>query len=325
MPQRDISNPTDKINPLKRSDQTARTRSKIEALTRRMERQGVNSDVAGSIADRIAAHAEGPIAVDDWAMLDATRFSDKTKALLKQEGLTSDNVLKDADVAESYVSRVLELEGMPDFNGATEKLRGVTTGYYEKRGTGGVGIDLVAADENGVPMPIEVKKYRQASSAHLEDRSVVKLEPEVAHWKTERETRVRARQEGDAIHVSAESFQQRPLIEDWQRQMDKDAVRIDSSDGYLPVQQMDDLWTRDRWLKIIEDPAGRARMVEIGIDHKYLDYDNLRNSPDLPEWQEILDCRTTVIVSDSKGGVGRQLFTQAVRDQRSKSVIKIEV
>ena len=98
-----------------------------------------------------------------------------------------------------------------------------------------------------------------------------------------------------------------------------------SKTGELPVQQMDDLWVQDRWLKVVKTPEGRARMANIGVDSKYLNYDRLRSSPELPEWRDILDRRATVIVSGSSGDTGKQMFLQSVCDGRSKSVLKIEV
>jgi hypothetical protein len=90
-------------------------------------------------------------------------------------------------------------------------------------------------------------------------------------------------------------------------------------------RQMDDWWLRDRWLKLIKNPEGHQRMADLGVNEKYLDYDRLRSSPDLPEWEGLLDRRATVIVSRRGGDAGKRLFDQAVFEKRSTRVIKIEV
>jgi hypothetical protein len=290
----------------------------------------MNTDDARSIAQRTAENAESPIASDDWMKVRSELFSDDTQEKLAED-FPRGEVLADHNLAEEYASRVFELEGIPDGNGGVEKVKGeVVSGHYEKRGKGGIGIDLVAADDNGVPILIEVKKYQQTSAAHLENRSVggqndKKLEDGVANWKAEREKLVQTKQQGSEVRISREAFETQPSVEHWQRRVEWDELRMSEHDGNLPVQQMDDLWTRDRWLKIIKEDEGCARMRQAGVDEKYLDYDKLRSSLHLPEWQDILDRRTTVIVSDSGGDTGKQMFLQAMRDGRSKSVIKIEV
>ena len=324
----DSSNPTDKLNPLKSAERLTEARTNIEKLTRQLERGGVDGDKASAIAERIAAQAEGPIANDAWEALDATRFSAATQQHLESAGLTRDAVLSDANKAEDYAARVFCLEGIPNGNGGVDKFKqGVVSGHYEQRGDGGVGIDLVGADQDGIPTPIEVKKYQQTSAAHLENRSIERLEPEVAQWKAQREQAARAAQEGCLAEIRPDAQDTwKPEVADWRRDIARDQLRMaETSTGELPVQQMDELWTRDRWLKIIKSEDGQQRMRGIGVDEKYLDYNRLRSSPDLPEWQDILDRRTTVVVSDSRGSVGKQLFLQAVGDGRSKAVVKIEV
>ncbi len=324
----DNSKPTDKLNPLKPAERTAEAKANIEKLTSQLERGGVDGDKASAIAERIAAQAEGPIANDDWMTLDATRLSAGTQQQLERAGLTRDAVLSDANKAEDYTAQVLTLEGIPNGDGGVDQFKqGVVSGHYEQRGDGGVGIDLVGADQNGIPTPIEVKKYQQTSAAHLENRSVERLEPEVAHWKAQREQAARAGQEGRLAEIRPDAHDTwKPEVADWRRDVARDQARMaETATGELPVQQMDELWTRDRWLKIIKSEDGQQRMQGIGVDEKYLDYNRLRSSPDLPEWQDILDRRTTVVVSDSRGNVGKQLFLQAARDGRSKAVVKIEV
>jgi hypothetical protein len=348
----DIKSFTDKANPTKAISHAVENQAQanIEKLTRQMERRGVDHDNAAAIAEKIATQAEGPIANDDWMTLDANRFAEDTQKTLDETGLTREIVLTDHNKAEDYVSQVFEKEGIPNGDGGVEKPKnGVASGHYEKRGEGGVGIDLVAAEReeenntskiDGCPVLIEVKKYKQTSSAHLENRSVggeqrQTLEPEVAAWKAQREQRVLAYHRGQEVTVDPESFYQHPFTDYWQQQRKWDEFRIaaqhdgklptQESDFTLPVQQMDDLWTRDRWLKLIKTEDGQQRMRDIGVDAKYLDYDRLRSAPDLPEWRDILDRRTTVVVSDRHGSVGKAMFLQAIRDGRSKVVMKIEV
>lgn len=338
----DISKPTDKANPLKAVEHLTKDKAKanLDKLTRQMERRGVDHDKASVIAGDIVAQAEGPIATDDWMTLDATRFSDDSQQKLDAAGLTRDAVLDDPDKVEDYAACVFEMEGIPDGDGGVDKPKnGIASGHYEKRGDGGVGIDLVAAEKgeedeakkkdtkkiDGCPIVIEVKKYKQTSSAHLENSSVggkenQTLEREVAKWKAEREQQARAGI--DANPDAAATW--KPEVAAWRQQVAQDQQKMKAS-GELPIQQMDDLWTQDRWLKLIKTDEGRQRMRDIGVDEKYLDYENLRSSPDLPEWQNILDRRKTVVVSDSRGSVGKRLFWQALRDGRSKAVMKIEV
>jgi len=261
-----------------------RDQLQMARLTQQLEQRGISSEHASPIAERVHALAEGPIAHDDWMTLEAVRFKPETRSALDRQGLTADLVGADPDLAESYAGQVFAHEGIPDGNGGTERVRGVVPGHYDD---GGHGIDLVAADAAGAPIPIEVKKYNQPSAARLEDRSIVALEPEVEHWRSQQ--------------------------------------TLASGEKELPVQQMDDLWTRDRWLKLVKSPEGQSRLRQLGVDERYLDYQRLRAAPDLPEWGEILDRRTTVIVSGGGGDAGKRLVDQALFERRSKRVVKIEV
>jgi len=321
---RDIQKPSDLARPLRPIELTEKIRAQMERLTRRLERQGVDREKARPIAERVAALAEGPVARDDWMTLEADRFRPETKAALEQKGLRAEIVLSDPDKAEAYTRYVFAMEGIPDGNGSTEKVRGVAPGHFDQAGHG---IDLVAADADGVPVPIEVKKYDQPSAAHLEDRPIVKLEPEVERWREQREAQVMAKKRDTLTHVRPDAEATwKPEVEDWRRQIAWDEMRMHSDKkGELPIQQMDDLWVRDRWLKLIKTPEGRSRLSRIGVDEKYLDYRRLRASPDLPEWEAILERRTAVIVSGCEGDAGKRLFLQAIAEGRAKRVVKIEV
>lgn len=323
----DMGKLTDVAKPLKPMELAEKAKSQIEQLTKKLEHQGVDQEHAGAIAEHIATNAEGPVALDDWMKLDAARFSKETKSTLEQQGMTADKVLADHNLAEDYAGEVLEMEGMPDGGGGTEGVCGVASGHYEKRGEGGVGIDLVAADMEGAPMPIELKDTINPETRSLSDYEVKRLEPEVKCWKDKREAQVRAKQQGSLADIRPDAEANwKPEVEDWRQGIAQDEVRIqESKKGELPVQQMDELWTRDRWLKLIKEPEGRKRMTDIGVNEKYLNYDRLRSSPDLPEWRDILDRRTTVVVSGREGDVGKRLSDQAVFERRSKQVVKIEV
>lgn len=302
-----------------------KTTKQIEQATTKLETTGAGCQPLAQSAEKICALAEGPLAPDDWMLMRAERLSPETKSALARQGLTAENVLADPDKAESYVGEVLKREGIPDGNGSTDPVKDITSGHHE----GVHGFDLIAADHQGVPVPIEVKKYDQPSAAQMEDRGVTDLEPEVEKWRKERQAQVSAYRHGRLTDVRADAKATwKPEVQEWRSELRQDARRMtrdESGRPELPVQQMDDLWTRDRWLKLIKTPAGRDRMQGIGVDKRYLDYDRLRNSPDLPEWRNILDRRTVVIVSDRNGSTGRRMFDQAVFEKRARRVMKIEV
>ncbi len=319
----DFKKPTDLIKPAKVKEVVEKTKAQIEKLTKKLEQGGVDKPQAGAIADKINALAEGPISHNDWMKMDVDRFSPVTKMSLDQQGLKPENILTDPDKAEDYVGAVFKLEGMPNGNGGTDMVKDIGPGHYDQAGHG---IDLVAADADGTPVPIEVKKYNQPSAAHLEDRSVVELEPSVEQWRQQREAQVMTKEQGAMTDIRPDAEATwKPEVKEWQQQVGWDELRMHEHKGELPVQQMDDLWTRDRWLKIIKTPEGQGRMRQLGIDEKFLNHRHLSSSPDLPEWQAILDQRSAVIVSGGKGDVGKHLFNQAIRENRVKQVMKIEV
>lgn len=319
----DIQKPTDKLKRPISPEAGKAAKGNIEKLTRQLERQGLDQSHPSHIAAQINEQATGPIAGDDWMKMDSSRFKPSTLDTLQRQRLTPDNILSNPDRAETYAGQVLALEGIPDGNGGVEKVRGVVPGHFDQTGHG---IDLVAADAKGNPIPIEVKKYNQPSAAHLEDRPVTRLEPEVAQWKAQRESLVTGLRRGDLAKFRSDAEATwKPEVADWRKQIEKDEAKMQSQKGELPVQQMDDLWVRDRWLKLIKSPEGQARLRQAGVNEKFLNYRRLRTAPDLPEWQTILDRRMTVVVSDRNGNVGHRLFLQAIKEKRSKQVIKIEL
>lgn len=322
----DVQKPTDKLNPLKPTDlvEKAKTKAKVERLTRQLKQKGVDEPHASAIAAKISELATGPISNDSWDQMDAAKFKPSTSIDLAGKGLTPDKVLPDDKLGEAYVGRVFDLEGIPNGNGGVDKVRGVVSGHYDEANHG---IDLVAADAQGNPIPIDVKDYQKPSGAALSDVHTKELEPEVAQWRQQREARVHALKTHELTKLRPDAEEKwKPEVKSWRATIYADKTRIRKGrTGELPVQQMDELWTQDRWLKLIKSPEGRARLQQAGVDSKYLDYEKLRASPDLPEWQAILSRRTTVILSGNEGDTGRHLFAQCLREKRSKSVLKIKV
>lgn len=321
----DTRKSTDSIRLLRPRELAKKGQTQIEQLTEQLEdRKGIAAKPT-STAEQMNITPEGPVAHDDWMKMEAERFKPETIAALEQEGLTRDSVLSNPDKAELYVRQVFIHEGIPDGNGGTEQVKkDVVQGHFDQSKHG---IDLIAADTEGKPVLIEVKKYNQTSAAQLSDYSVVKLEPEVERWQAAQEDLVTAKQEDTLTEFRPDARETwKPEVAHWQQGIAQNEIRIrESEKGKLPVQQMDDLWTRDRWLKLIKTPEGCKRLQDIGIDEKYLNYRRLRTSPDLPEWQSMLDQRVTVIVSGGQGDTGKRLFLQAVAERRSKRVVKIEV
>ncbi len=319
----DLKKPTDLVKPTKIKDVVDKARKQAEKLTKQLEQDGPAKLPISPAGEKITALAEGPVSPGDWMKMEAGRFSPVTKISLEGQGLTPEVVLNNPDKAEDYAGAVFKMEGIPNGNGGVDKVQGVAAGHYDEAGHG---LDLVAVDDRGTPAPIEVKKYNQPSSAHMEDRQVVKLEPQVEQWRQQRENEVFAKQTDTLTDIRPDpKAEWKPEVKAWKQQLDWNEMRMKQHEGRLPVQQMDDLWTQDRWLKIIKNPEGQQRIRQIGVDKKFLDYRHMSSSPDLPEWKAILDHRSAVIVSGSKGDVGKRLFNQAIQEGRVKSVIKIEV
>ncbi len=311
----------DRARPAKITDKIAKQAGEnVQKLTRQLEQTGVSKKDTGAKAEIIEQLANGPISNQDWHKMEMTRFSEQTLNALQEQNLTADVVLNDADKAESFVCEVLKREGIPDGNGGTEQVKGVAPGHYDQAGHG---IDVIAADQSGVPIPIEVKKYHQISAAKMENRSVIRLEPEVENWRRQREKAVLAQERGQMTVNTAEAW--KPEVRERQKQIYRDAQKMKQNDGRLPVQQMDDLWVRDRWLKIIRRKEGRDRLKSVGIDEKYLNVETLQTSPDRPEWKDILNRCQVVIVTDGSGATGRKLLRQLVIERRAKGVFSIEV
>lgn len=326
MIQRDFLKPGDTATLTKPIELGREAQSKIEQATQKLEQAGGGARPLTPEAAKVKGLNEGPVSNNDWMTMRGDRLSRGTQDGLARLGLTGDQVLADPDKAEAFAGQVFSREGIPDGNGGTERTRnGLVPGHYD----GKHGIDLVAADQHGTPTPIEVKKYGQPSAAALEDQGVTNLEPEVEQWRKERQSKVSAYQHGRLTEKRPDAAETwKPENREWKSGLRDDAHRMTRDDRgkpYLPVQQMDDLWTRDRWLKVIKTPEGQERMRGVGVAEKYLDHRRLCSAPDLPEWQALLDRRTAVIVSDRQGAVGRRLFDQAVFEKRVRRVVKIEL
>lgn len=70
------------------------------------------------------------------------------------------------------------------------------------------------------------------------------------------------------------------------------------------VTQMDDEWVRDRWRRVAFDDENAMKLLDAGVDPKYLDPDRMGNDSSL--WDEILGTKMVVVVSphgeDAVGG-----------------------
>lgn len=86
---------------------------------------------------------------------------------------------------------------------------------------------------------------------------------------------------------------------------------------------MGGLWTRDRWLKLLKDPARRSDLSEAGIKEEFLDMGNFER-PESPQWRALLDSRTTVIVGKHRDRASGDLTREAVFD-RGCNVVGIDL
>ena len=95
----------------------------------------------------------------------------------------------------------------------------------------------------------------------------------------------------------------------------------------LPVEQMDKLWTKDRYIKLLKSDGGAERLHTAGVDPQYCQLDNFvdgnGNLKDTPLWDDILADRMTVIVSHTDDPAGKKLLDQAIFQDKSKRVLKI--
>ena len=323
MPHSDFPHPSDVFKPLSKMEQTAKDKLKIEKLSRKLERRGIERQNVSDITEILDCKARGSVDHSDWMTLDTGRFQQTTHQRLKAMQLTPGEVLSHPDKAEIFAAEVLKREGIPTGNGDTEPLNDVVSGFYDGKGHG---IDLIGIDQGGIPFPIEVKKYHQASLAALSDYSITDLEPTTQRWKTQRETWGKLFNE-QRLHEARPDAEEiwKPEVRDWRKQVAQDAGAMNTNHGDLPVIQMDDLWTQDRWLKILNSPERQDQLRRAGVPQRFRDLEKLQSSPHLPEWQELLRRRTVVVVSDGQGGTGKKLYSQLRYGHRSNAVIKIQI
>lgn len=245
--------------------------------------QGEGLDGAGEVKDTASAPNT----------LNASSFKPETKAALAAQGLDDpDSVLADqtGGKAEETARLVLKQEGLPQGD-HTEPLKDVVPGHYDNRGHG---LDLVGVNAKGQPVPIEVKKRSDPAQDSLGQDSA-ELSPEALKLK---EDILRERTYNPAMRVKGEAL------------ADSAAKGMPELDPELSNEQMAGLWTRDAWLKLIDNPDQRAALSQAGVAEEYLNKDNLKNAYS-PQWNDILHNRTTVIVSGSKDDVTNTLARQA--------------
>lgn len=271
-----------------------------------------------------------PLDTQDKALMtiDNNQFRPETKTALQQQGLSSEAIAADktGDRAEAYARTVFEREGIPDGSGGMERVNRVVPGTHD----GKHGIDLIAATDEGKPIPIEVKMRAEADQAQLDEKNTA-LEPEVQKAKEAYEQQLRAYREGDYTQLRPDAADRwKPEVADWHQRMQTDLARANSdTEGVprLPVEQMDELWTKDRYLKLLKSDGGAERLQTAGVDPQYCQLDNFvdgnGNLIDTPLWDDILADRMTVIVSPTDDPAGKKMLDQAIFQDKSKRVLKI--
>lgn len=266
---------------------------KTNILIAKLREKGLDFRHASEIATITDHKAMGAISHQDWMQLEPARFSPQTKEALESEGIDVKNIIDDKQ-AEHFAACVIEHEGMPDGNGRTERICGrAVQGQFDNANHG---IDLVAANEDGVPVLLEVKKYSRTSAVHLTDKSLTggntPIEPEV-----QKLAKIRRREE---------------LLT---------SPRFDKPSD---IRQMNDLWVRDRWLKLIKSEDGVERLKLAGVDEKFLNYQNMRNMNSF-EWNQIMDNRKIVLVGGKGEDISDYLLSQVIFENRAKMVFKIDI
>jgi hypothetical protein len=196
-------------------------RENFEGLVKELVDHGIEKSKATIIADNIDKRAFGAVSHRDWMTLESERFSSRTLAALEKAGIKSD-VSEDDKLAEKFTAIVFENEGIPNGNGDTDPVRKeVVFGQYDNKNHG---IDLVAADTEGVPIVIEVKDYKNSNTVLLSDYSLKGEVNQPLEIPVQGLASERGRKFGD------EGSLKNPL----------------------EIRQMNDLWVRDRWLKLIK-------------------------------------------------------------------------
>jgi hypothetical protein len=211
---------------------------------------------------------------------------------LKEEGINTD-VSGDDKLAEKFSALVLKNEGIPNGNGDTTPVKkDVVFGQYDDKNHG---IDLVAADKDGNPIILEVKDYKDSKRVVLSDY-LVKGEPD------------------QPIEKAVQN-----LILDRKKQFSD----MSTLKNPCEIRQMNDLWVRDRWLKLIKTENGLSRLRSAGVDEQFLDLTVMQDMS-APQWEKILDQRVLVIVNKEGSNINKRLLDQALFENRAKKVISIE-
>lgn len=321
---------------------------------------GVTS--AGSLSaagrDRMqgVAESDAPLDQSDPALMtmDSEKFHPDTRAALEAQGLDAGSVAgdKSGKKAEAAAATVLEHEGIPDGAGNTEKVKRVVPGTYD----GIHGDDLMGVDENRTPMPIEVKLRAEADKAVLSEHDTTQLEPEIEKARAVREAKAQGfRAELDRLGIKEpinESAGYERLVEaeaagvlrpeyaktttpelaEERRRLEDDVLHLKKGaegEEKLPVEQMDELWTQDKYLKLLRSDGGPERLLDAGVAPEYCQIENFvdghGNLKETPLWDDILANRTTVIVSPTDDAASEKLLRQAALEKKSHRVVKISL
>jgi len=223
--------------------------------------------------------------------LNASSFKPETKAALAANGLDdADATLADnqGHRAEETARIVLKHEGLPQGQ-TTVPLKEVVPGQH----TGRHGIDLVGVTADGQPVPIEVKKRADPAQDSV-GKDSAELCPKTLKLKEQMST--------EEAKLAALNLKGGTSAE---------GAAQGAPDPEHSNEQMAGLWTRDGWLRLVDDPARSAALQKAGVDAQYFDQANLEN-PYSPQWNDILRNRATVIVSGDKDNVTDKLMREAV-------------
>lgn len=255
--------------------------------------KGLDTRHASEIATYTDRTAKGAISHHDWMQMDADRFQLETKKALNKVGIDYEANMDDKQ-AEQFAACVMEHEGIPDGNGGTERVNGrIVPGQFDNANHG---IDLVAADRDGVPILMEVKKYNHTSAVHLTD-----------------------------LPLTGERTPFEPEVQKLARQRSREELLINPRfDKPSDVRQMNDLWIRDRWLKLIKSNDGLERLRAAGVKEQFLDYQHMRLM-DCPEWDQIMENRKIVLVGGKGDNVSDYLLSQVIFENRAKMVFQIDI
>lgn len=266
---------------------------KGDRLFKQLIDKGLDARNASEIAIYTDQKAKGAVSHHDWMRMDVDRFKLETKEALIRVGIDYEGAMDDKQ-AEQYAACVMEHEGIPDGNGGTERVNGqVVPGQFDNANHG---IDLVAADRDGVPILMEVKKYNHTSSVHLTD-----------------------------LPLTGERTPFEPEVQKLARQRSREEILINPRfDKPSDVRQMNDLWIRDRWLKLINSNDGLERLRAAGVKEQFLEYQRMRLM-DCPEWDLIMENRKVVLVGGKGDNVSDYLLSQVIFENRAKMVFQISI